>query len=338
MLTFLIIITTVLFLLLVTVTAMQPEPSPFSLPELERRAKHSTPARAQLHRQVALPDVRTLLRIKQALLLVAVILLSVVTFGWVIGVILAVFVTLLYPVLARTKPFRRFAQYLYRNTESLMLRFVERFSGVFAFLRDTPLSHTQTVRQFGSRHELRELIEVSKEALTADERLLLASALDFPEKTIGSVMTPRAVIDTIKKTEFLGPLVLDELHALGHSRLPVIDEDLNHVVGILYLRDLLSLDIKRSTTAEKAMEKKVFYIHQDESLQHALAAFLKVRHHLFIVINDERETVGLITLEDVIEQLLGRRIVDEDDIHDDLRSVARREGRKNNRSSAGVGL
>jgi len=123
---------------------------------------------------------------------------------------------------------------------------------------------------------------------------------------------------------------LDDLHKTGHSRLPVIKGDIDHVIGILHLNNLLSLDIKRSTTAEKAMEKKVFYIRQDQTLQHALAAFLRTKHHLFVVVNEFRETVGLLALEDVLEALLGRKIVDEFDEHDNLRQVALRNPRGNN--------
>jgi len=120
------------------------------------------------------------------------------------------------------------------------------------------------------------------------------------------------------------------LHQKGHSRLPVIDGDIDHVIGILHLQSLLALDIKRSVTAEKAMEPRVYYIRQDQTLQHALAAFLRTHHHLFIVVNEFRETVGLLTLEDVIEALLGRKIIDEFDAHDDLRAVALRNINHNN--------
>jgi CBS domain containing-hemolysin-like protein len=138
------------------------------------------------------------------------------------------------------------------------------------------------------------------------------------------------VIDTIHHNEFLGPLTLDELHKKGHSRLPVIKHDIDHVIGILHLQSLLALDIKRSVTAEKAMDSKVHYIHQDQTLQHALAAFLRTKHHMFIVVNEFRETVGLITLEDTMEALLGRKITDEYDTHEDLRAVALRNPRDNN--------
>lgn len=71
-------------------------------------------------------------------------------------------------------------------------------------------------------------------------------------------------------------------------------------------------------TAENAMEKKVFYINQNDTLEHALATFLKARHHLFIVTNDALETVGLVTLEDVMEALIGRRIISEEGNQADL--------------------
>ncbi len=336
MLTFLIILTTLLFVALVLVAAMRPPSSPYSLAELERRAKHSVPARKHLERHRHRVAIGTVTRLAQAVIVVAVVLLSVATFGWVIGVIIAVLVVMLYPVIARAPFITRQASLLYEKVEPYVLVGVIRAEPIFRFLRDTPLYGAEDGRQLGSREELCELIADSKEALSSDERLLLTSVLAFKEKKVATVMTPRTVIDFIKKTEFLGPLVLDELHALGHSRLPVIDEDLNHIVGILYLRDMLSLDVKKSTTAEKAMEPQVFYIHQDDSLHKALAGFLKHRHHLFIVINNERETVGLITLEDVMEQLLGRRIVDEDDVYDDLRAVARREGAANNAGPGSV--
>jgi CBS domain containing-hemolysin-like protein len=144
-------------------------------------------------------------------------------------------------------------------------------------------------------------------------------------------MTPRGVIDSISKKELLGPLVLDDLHKTGHSRFPVIDGDIDHVVGMLHIQDLLILDAKqRSNTVEKVMEPRVFYVREDQTLEHALTAFLRTRHHLFVVVNEFRETVGVLSLEDVIEVLLGRKIVDEFDAHDDLRAVAARNPRGNN--------
>jgi CBS domain containing-hemolysin-like protein len=250
----------------------------------------------------------------------------------------ALVAALLYPAIARIGGVQRNTKKLYAKHESKFLDFAARFERFLHVFREPTSRVHEPPRTLTSREDLADIIEASKEVIGENERKLLASALAFPDKTVSEVMTPRSVIDFIKHSEFLGPLVLDELHALGHSRLPVIAEDIDHVVGVLHLRDLLSLDVRRSVTAEKAMEKKVFYIREDDTLEHALSAFIKTRHHLFIVINKNRETVGLLSLEDVMETLIGRRIVDEDDVHEDLRAVAERESRANNQAIEHVDL
>jgi CBS domain containing-hemolysin-like protein len=265
-----------------------------------------------------------------ALFLVIFVLLSVVTFSWLIGIILAVFVALEYGLIARIGLIRKISQKLYNHFEKDVIRFIQKTPYLFGLLRSISASDIASDKPIASRHELQYLVDESEGVLTADEKTLIIHSLSFGDQLVSSVMTPKSMIDSIKNSEFLGPLTLDELHKTGHSRLPVIKGDIDHVIGILNLQSLLALDIKRSTTAEKAMEPKVFYIHQDQSLQHALAAFLRTKHQLFVVVNEFRETVGLLSLEDVIEALLGRKIVDEFDAHDNLRQVAMRNPHGNN--------
>jgi putative hemolysin len=327
MFTFLVIVTVLVFATLLLVSGMKPNYSSLSMSELERRAKHSAASRAELRREKLLPQIQAILTIKSALLLVITAALLLVTFHWTFAIILAIIVTILYAPLARTKNISKIANSLYQKLEPKLLVMVQKFPKTFLFLSNSTM---QADVRIHSKEEFQELIERSNMALTDIERKVIVNALDFNDKIVSSIMTPKSVIDFINHSEFLGPLVLDELHALGHSRLPVIDKDLDHVVGILYLRDLLSLDVRKSATAEKVMDTHVYYVREDQTLEHALAAFLKNRHHLFVVINKQRETVGLLTIEDTIEALLGRRIVDEDDNHADLRSVAEHEGRHNN--------
>ena len=136
-------------------------------------------------------------------------------------------------------------------------------------------------------------------------------------------MTPRSVIDSVKAEETLGPLVLDELHNTGHSRFPVIDGDIDHVVGMLYVQELLKVgQTAKTKTAAQAMDPTVYYIREDQTLQQALAAFLRVRHHLFVVVNEFEEYVGIVTIEAVLEQMIGKSTTENLDNYDDLRTVA----------------
>jgi len=85
----------------------------------------------------------------------------------------------------------------------------------------------------------------------------------------------------------------------------VIEKDLDSIVGILHLRDLLSLDVKQSSSAEHVMDKKVVAIAPEVTLEEALRSFVKHRCSLLIVRDEDSNTVGLVTLDDLCIQLLG---------------------------------
>lgn len=331
MFTFLLILLVVVYVKLILVTAMQPTHLLFSVSELERRTKHGdVHAQKLLALAAASSDIRSIIHLVCALMIVVLPLLSVAAFGWVLGILTAVILIAFYGRLSRFTSIRRISAKLYGFYEPHILRFVTKFPRLMHIIGTFDPSDDAAETQLGSREELQDLIDTSQGILTGEQKKLLVHGLSFTDRLVSSIMTPSAAIATIKKTEFLGPLTLSELHKTGHSRLPVIDEDIDHVVGVLHLQSLLALDVKKSVTAEKAMEPRVFYIRDDQTLHHALAAFLRTHHHLFMVINEYRETVGLLTLEDVVEALLGRKIIDEFDSHEDKRTVALRNPHERN--------
>ncbi|HEU5122380.1 MAG TPA: CBS domain-containing protein [Candidatus Saccharimonadales bacterium] len=336
MMTVMVILCLVVFILLVAVSGIAPRRSSLSRFELERRqSEGDRRAVAELHREALMVNIISFQRILTALLLVIFVLFSVVALGWLVGIIVAVIVALEYASIGRLEFVQKRSQKLYDQYEPVILRFIEKISPILRFMRSA--SPERSENRIDSREELVHLVDTSGAILSDNEKKLITHSLKFNERIVSEIMTPRGVIDSINKKEMLGPLVLDDLHKTGHSRFPVTDNDIDHVVGMLHIHDLLTIDSKRkSTTVERAMEPRVFYIHQEQTLAHALAAFLRTRHHLFIVVNEFRETVGLLSLEDVIEALLGRKIVDEFDLHDDLRAVAKRNPRGNNQPPAPI--
>lgn len=155
--------------------------------------------------------------------------------------------------------------------------------------------------------------------ITPSELAFARTALMFEEKVVRDIMTPRRVVKMVGVNESVGPLLLDELHKTGFSRFPVFEKK-DEIVGTLYLRKLV--DKKATGKVKDLMDKKVFYVNESQPLGHVLNAFIKTKHHLFIVVNEFEEISGVITIEDVIEQLIGRQIVDEFDKYDNLREVA----------------
>jgi CBS domain containing-hemolysin-like protein len=119
---------------------------------------------------------------------------------------------------------------------------------------------------------------------------------------------------------------MDELSKSGHSRFPVYDDKRDNIVGILYLHDLVGT--KKTGRVDTLMSGRLTYVHEDFTLYQTLQAFLRTKQHLFLVVNSFEELVGIITIEDVIEQMIGRAIVDEFDQYDDMRAVAATAARK----------
>jgi CBS domain containing-hemolysin-like protein len=315
--------------LLIGVASILPRRSVLSSFELERREGQGNGSAAdERRREILIDDILSLRRVVEAMMVILVVAFGLLGFGIVIGIIVSFAVALLYPRIAASEIIHTWAMRFYEQSEPSLLNFVEHHGRILHSIRSVSRQRSDT--PLSSREELEHLVDSSGGLLTTDEKKLIRSSLHFKEKTVGEIMTPRGVVATIPKDELIGPLTLDELHRTGFSRFPVIDEDIDHVIGVLHIKELLTVGHKDSETAAKAMEKKVYYINQNQTLEHALAAFIKTRHHLFIVVNGYRETAGILTLEDVIEALLGREIVDEFDLHDDLRVVAERNATHNN--------
>lgn len=325
---------TILFIavacLLCVVASIIPRRARLSVFELERRkGRGDVSAKEELRREALFEEMISYQRVLEALLLVISVITSVGAFGIIIGAASSLLLALFYGRIARFGIVHVWSQRIYDQYEESLLSFAERTPQVGKLLRTVVSSQDDTIT-ISSREEIAHVIKHSNGILKEDEKKLLLNGLDFGNKLVETAMTPRGVIETVKKSDVVGPLLLDELHRTGHSRFPVIDTSLDHIVGILHIRELLTLNDKKTLTANDVMDNKVFYINQEQSLEHALAAFIKTHRQLFVVVNGYRETVGLLTLEDCIEALVGRKIVDQFDVYDDLRVVAERSAKFNN--------
>ena len=331
------VLSVLLLITLLVVASVVPRRTVVSTFELQRRrTKGDESAAEELRRSLLIDDILSLQKVAEALLLVCLVPCMVRAFGWLVGLMVSVAIALLYGRVAQCATLANAVEQYYIRLEPRLLRFAERHPSVGRLLRSvTPPTQ---INQLSSREELEHLVRSSGVILTADEKRLMASTLHFGDKTVEQIMTPRGVVDTVNKDQIIGPLLLDELHKTGHSRFPVMDGDIDHIIGVLHIRNLLTLKDKTSHRAATAMEKKVYFINQDQKLEKALAAFIKTRHHMFVVVNDYRETAGIITLEDVVEALLGRKILDEFDVVDDLRALAAKNPRQNNESPAATNI
>lgn len=136
------------------------------------------------------------------------------------------------------------------------------------------------------------------EELTAAE-----AALRFADKSVGSVMTTKSKVYEVAASDAVGPLLMDDLHKSGYTSFPVYEGKKSHLVGVLYLSDLIK--IRASGPVSKYMRTDISYLHEDYSLYQALQVLTRTREQLYLVVNDKAEFIGIVTARVILEQVVG---------------------------------
>lgn len=200
-----------------------------------------------------------------------------------------------------------------------------------AFILDKALG--EEMPTIYSRHELIELIEDHEESkesdLEDDEKKIIRGALLYGNKIVNDILTPRIEIFALKNMDVFSPKMIKKIYESGHSRIPVYEDSLDNIEGILYAKDLMNNSLQNKKIKDIA-RKDVLFVDGHKHLDELLKAFKETKHHLFIVLNKYGETSGIVTIEDVLEEIIGEEIVDEFDKVEDLQEEAKRKmrGRK----------
>jgi len=159
-------------------------------------------------------------------------------------------------------------------------------------------------------------------AILESENQLIRQVFQLNDILARDIMTPRTVIFALQADQSLSE-ISDDLFKASVSRIPIYEDDLDEIIGTAHIRDLLSALVKNQ--GEKQMRdfaETVAFIPDTSKADALLKLFQKNREHIAIVIDEYGGTAGLITLEDILEQLVGE-IVDEYDKDVDMRVKAR---------------
>lgn len=310
--------TIVLFIASVIAVCVRPIAVKISRFELERLSKQGDIAAKKLLRRKKLePNITALLQLVAVVFLTIFILSSVALYGWLIGCLVAVVGVLFCGRISQLSVTHKTTQKLYALAEPHLFNGLEKYQFIRTFV-GTSHKSTKARTEFQSRQEfLHELNQLKEGVLSKQEKRLINAGLEFDTNKIKSIMTPRNDIITIPKNELLGPLALDELHKTGYSRFPVIDGNIDAVMGIVSIDNLITLADKKSPRAKDVMSKPVHHVEQTLTLERTLAVFVESRQNVLMVTDDESKTVGLVTLDDVIRALFGRTLSSQNESSED---------------------
>ncbi len=160
--------------------------------------------------------------------------------------------------------------------------------------------------------------------LTANERDMINNALSLDELLVNEIMTPRTVVHAIDDEETIGSLFQKTID-VPFARIPVYHDQTDNITGIVRRRDILSAKAKDEDhirIADLAIEP--VFIPDNAAASDALQTFLKTHQQLAIAVDEFGSMSGVITMEDVIEHIIGQEIFEDDDPAIDMRELARR--------------
>ncbi|EDY83005.1 CBS domain pair protein [Verrucomicrobiia bacterium DG1235] len=163
--------------------------------------------------------------------------------------------------------------------------------------------------------------------LTSSESDMVTNALKLDDEMVSAIMTPRVVVTALEKVLTIGD-VFRTYPNIPFARIPVYDEEIDQIVGIVRRRDLLKYvaeDQDRVRLHEIMHE--VFFVPETVTVAAALQTVLKKHQQLLIVVDEFGSMAGVITMEDIMEYILGREIFEKDDVAIDMRELARTEAK-----------
>ncbi len=157
-----------------------------------------------------------------------------------------------------------------------------------------------------SEKEIRALIQVGHEhgALELEERQMIHSIFQFGDTIVREVMVPRIDIVAVEEKVPLDVL-LDTVGSRGHSRIPVYRESVDNISGIIHAKDLLMLAQDPELFHLEKILRRVVFVPEEKKIGELLREFQAERMHLAIVVDEYGGTAGLVTLEDIIEEIVG---------------------------------
>jgi putative hemolysin len=152
--------------------------------------------------------------------------------------------------------------------------------------------------------------------IEAEEQQMIGAVLELGEMRVHEVMVPRIDIKALPATAALGEIV-DTIVAVGHSRIPVFEESIDNVIGILYAKDLIPYLANSEQPDLRTLLRTPLFVPESISVDDLLHSLQRRKVHIAIVLDEYGGTAGLVTIEDLLEEIVGE-IQDEYDVEEPM--------------------
>ena len=175
---------------------------------------------------------------------------------------------------------------------------------------------------FSSEVELRELVDMASTSGVVDEteRKMIHSVFELGDTLVREVMVPRPDVVWVERDTAVDKVLRLALRS-GYSRLPVLGENIDDVIGVAYLKDLVRAQAEQQDAVLTAVMRPAVFVPDSKRIDELLKEMQRTRNHMAIVVDEYGGTAGVVTIEDILEEIVGE-ITDEYD-GEELPEVAR---------------
>ncbi|MEJ2110777.1 MAG: CBS domain-containing protein, partial [Acidobacteriota bacterium] len=192
-----------------------------------------------------------------------------------------------------------------------LTRLVARRKGVHMFSREVFIAMANIGEQTGK--------------IDSDESRILRNLFRLESLNVSDIMTPRTVIAALQEDMTVSQ-AMDEVAKTPFSRLPIYGRNEDDITGFVLKQDLLLYKAKdQDSVSLKTLRRDILIVVENMTISGLLDILLNRRQHIAVVAGEYGETKGIVTLEDVVETLLGLEIIDESDHVEDMRVLARQQ-------------
>lgn len=179
------------------------------------------------------------------------------------------------------------------------------------------------------KKELEAFIEEQELTIDSDEKRIIRGALKFSEMTAAQVITPTTILFCLEADTILNSETIARIKDEHYSRIPIFKTEKDNIVGILFAKDLLGYDLNSGATVfEKSRKQNIATIKEHQKLDIIFNHMMEEKIHMAFAYNDFGLLLGIVTLEDIIEEILKAEIMDESDTVSDLQGLAKNSNRK----------
>ena len=173
-----------------------------------------------------------------------------------------------------------------------------------------------------TEEEIRMMVDVGEEkgSIEEEEKELINNVFEFNDKTVSEVMIHRTEVYAIEIGSNIED-ILSELKEYKYSRIPVYDENIDNIVGVLFIKDLLAYAYTKKEVKIKKIMRPVYFVSESKPINEFFKEMQRDKQQLAIVLDEYGGTAGIITMEDIIEELVGNIFDEYDDVEKEYEKI-----------------